>query len=105
MLPFTQPSPPKRRKRSATLDRTHASTLKRKEDTAIGCRDLAAGSLAQVVPTATLNERRRFEHSAVMWTARADLLDRMELRSITARTTSLSPLDEPFLLHSGEAFS
>jgi len=105
MLPLTLPSPPKRRERSATLDRTHATTLKRKEDTSSGCRDLAAASLAQVVPTATLNERRRFEHSAVMWTARADLLDRMELRSITARAANLSLLDQPFLLHSGEALS
>jgi hypothetical protein len=105
MLQSTQPGPPKRRKRLATLDRTHASTLKRKEDTANGCRDLAAVSLAQVVLTATLNERRRFEHSADMWAARADLLDRMELRSITARTASLSLLDEPSLSHSGEARS
>jgi hypothetical protein len=105
MLQFTQPGPPKRRKRSATLDRAHASMLKRKEDAAIGCRNLAAVSLAQVVPTATLNERRRFEHSAMMWAARADFLDRLELRSITARTASLSLLDEPFLLHSGEALS
>jgi hypothetical protein len=104
MLPSINPSPPKCRKRSATSDRTLASALKRKEDTATGCRDLAAESLAQVLSTATLNARRRFEHSAVTWTARADLLERMEMQSITARTRSHSLLDEPFLLHSGEAF-
>jgi hypothetical protein len=103
MLPSVDPSPPKCRKRSATLGRTIASTLKRKEDTASGCRDLAAASLAQVLPTATLNERRRFEHSAVTWTVRAELLERMEMRSVTARSTSHSLLDEPFLLHSGGA--
>jgi predicted RNA polymerase sigma factor len=83
----------------------HVATLRRKEDTAAGCRELAAASLSLILPTGTLNEQHRFEHSAVMWTARADLLARLELRTDMASATKRSQLDEPFLLHSEESSS
>lgn len=97
-----EPSPHRPGKHLACGAGDHATSLRRKEDTASGCRELAAASLSLVLPTATLNEQHRFEHSAVMWTARADLLARLELRTKMAPAAKRSQLDEPFLLHSGE---
>ena len=106
MLPVSdEPVRRRLRKRSVRGAGDHATTLRRKEDTAAGCRELAAASLCLVLPTGTLNEQHRFEHSAVMWTARADLLARLELRTNMAPATKRSLLDEPFLLHSEESSS
>jgi hypothetical protein len=93
------------RKHSACGAGDHATTLKRKEDTASGCRELAAANLSLVLPSATLNEQHRFEHSAVMWLARADLLARLELQSKMAPAAKRGQLDKPFLLHSDEPSS
>jgi hypothetical protein len=51
---------------------------RRAEDTAAGCRTLAAASLASAALAALPNGRSRFEHSAAVWTQRADLLTRVE---------------------------
>jgi hypothetical protein len=51
---------------------------RRPEDTAEGCRSLAAASMAQAVLAPIANGRNRYEHSAATWTKRADLLARIE---------------------------
>jgi hypothetical protein len=51
---------------------------RRAEDTAAGCRTLAAASLASAALAALPNGRGRFEHSAAVWAQRADLLTRLE---------------------------
>lgn len=51
---------------------------RRPEDTAEGCRGLAAASMAQAVLAPIVNGRNRYEHSAATWTKRADLLAQIE---------------------------
>ena len=51
---------------------------RRSEDTAAGCRTLAAASLASAALAALPNGRSRFEHSAAVWAQRAELLTRVE---------------------------
>jgi hypothetical protein len=51
---------------------------RRPEDTAAGCRGLAAASMAQAALAPIANGRSRYEHSAATWTKRADLLARIE---------------------------
>ena len=53
-------------------------TTKEGRDTADGCRERAAADLLTSVSMIIANERRRMESSAASWTARADLLDRIE---------------------------
>jgi hypothetical protein len=47
-------------------------------DTVAGCRDAAASDLVQAAAMDTANGRLRFEHSAASWTARGDLLQRLD---------------------------
>jgi hypothetical protein len=47
-------------------------------DTVAGCRDAAASDLLQAANMDTANGRLRFEHSAASWTARGDLLQRLD---------------------------
>ena len=47
-------------------------------DTVAGCRDSAASDLVQAGRMDTANGRLRFEHSAACWTARGDLLQRLD---------------------------
>lgn len=53
---------------------------KKLEDTSAGCRGRAADSLAAAAAMDTRNGRVRMETSAATWTARAELLQRLELR-------------------------
>jgi hypothetical protein len=46
-------------------------------NTGEGCRELARGSLAEAALSAVPNLRRRLEHSAAVWTSRAELLERL----------------------------
>lgn len=55
-----------------------APRRKRPEDTAVGCRALAAADLLRAANLTGAHIRWRFEHSAAAWTARADLLGRIE---------------------------
>ena len=59
---------------------------KRAEDTAAGCRAKAAADLVRAVVPGGDYRRVRLERSAEVWSARADLLDRLEekFRSRTA---------------------
>jgi hypothetical protein len=64
---------------------------RRDEDTAAGCRARAAADLDRAVAMGADPMRRRMEHSAAAWQARADLLDRDE-KSFEARMRAPSGL-------------
>jgi hypothetical protein len=67
------------------------ASLKRTEDTSSGCRGRAAASLVAAAAMDTENGRLRLQASADSWTARADLLQRLEDRH---RGRAASQLDE-----------
>ncbi|WP_114951486.1 hypothetical protein [Sphingosinicella terrae] len=58
---------------------------KRPEDTPQGCRALAAADLDRAGAADAGHATDRFRHSAATWTARADMLDRLEAK-FRART-------------------
>ena len=47
-------------------------------DSAEACRERAASNLLEAVTMMTANQRTRLETSAASWTARADMLQRVE---------------------------
>jgi hypothetical protein len=49
-----------------------------KRDTSQSCRERASAELVKAADDMTANERLILERSAANWTARADLLDRVE---------------------------
>jgi len=51
---------------------------KRPEDTAVGCHANAAANLVRANAPGSDYMRVRLEHSAAVWTARGDLLERIE---------------------------
>lgn len=57
---------------------TPARTLKQPQDTVAGCRDRAEADLLASVALSTANERRRLETSAASWSARAEMLQRLD---------------------------
>jgi predicted RNA polymerase sigma factor len=63
---------------TAVLKRPPARTLKQPQDTVAGCRDRAEADLLASVVLSTANERRRLETSAASWSARADMLQRLD---------------------------
>ena len=66
-------------KRSPKPDaRIPARTQKAVQDTASGCRDFAAADLARASLMDTANGRRRLENSAMSWTSRALLIQRLD---------------------------
>lgn len=70
----------------------HPPTIRRKQpqDTAAGCRIRAEADLLLASAADTDNGRRRFAHSAVSWTTRGDLLQRLEASHnalVAGRTT------------------
>ena len=69
-------------------------TPRRSENTPSGCRERAAFSLAAAAGMDTDNGRLRLEASADSWTARAELLERLELRH-DAREASLADAADP----------
>ena len=62
-------------------------TSRRAEDTAAGCRDKAAADLVRAASGA-VQFRWRLEHSAAAWTARADMLERLDLKFAARMTAS-----------------
>lgn len=56
----------------------HARSPKLAADTVVGCRDRAAADLLAAAGMSTMNGRLRMEASAKSWSARADLLQRMD---------------------------
>ena len=69
------PSPPKRANRQA-------------QDTIAGCRESARADLATAAGLEGSNAALKYEHSAASWTARADLLQRLD-DSHVARTSAV----------------
>ena len=63
-------------------------------DTAGGCRERAADDLLKSVSMLIVNERRRMELSAASWTARAELLDRIEAGFHARRAPGAVPADD-----------
>lgn len=63
---------------TAVPARTPARTLKQPQDTVAGCRDRAEADLLASVVLSTANERRRLETSAASWSARAEMLQRLD---------------------------
>lgn len=64
-----------------------ARSGKRAEDTAVGCRARAAADLGRAGAPGGDFMRARLEHSAAVWSERADLLDRLE-RKFLRRTSA-----------------
>jgi len=62
-----RPAPPRRRKKP--------------EDTSQGCRAFAAADLDRAAGIVGGHARGRYERSAAVWTARADLLARLEAKT------------------------
>jgi hypothetical protein len=60
------------------LERLAATRHKQPQDTELGCRAFAAADLLQAGALTGAYPRARMEHSAATWTARADLLHRLE---------------------------
>lgn len=58
--------------------RPQARTLKQPQDTVAGCRGRAEADLLASVVLLTANERIRLETSAASWSARADMLQRLD---------------------------
>jgi hypothetical protein len=57
---------------------------RKREDTSLGCREMAAADRVRAEATDTAHMRGRMESSADAWTSRADMLQRLE-RSHDAR--------------------
>lgn len=55
---------------------------KRAEDTGVGCRAKAAADLVRARAPGSAFMRLRLEHSAAVWSERADLLERLEKKSL-----------------------
>jgi hypothetical protein len=61
------------------------------EDTAAGCRAFAAADLARAAASAQERMRGQMEHSAAAWTARADMLERLDRTSRRRSLQAASP--------------
>jgi hypothetical protein len=55
-----------------------SQTRKAVEDSVAGCRGLAAADIARAALMDTANGRRRLEASALSWTSRAELMQRLD---------------------------
>jgi hypothetical protein len=65
------------------------SSRRKPEDSADGCRAFAASDRERASTTANTHVRASFERSAEAWSARANLLERLET-SFDARAASLT---------------
>ena len=74
--------------KGSTLNPSPGPLLKERRDTAQGCRDRATADLLQAVAMITAHSRQMLERSAASWTARAEMLQRVEV-GIAARQTPL----------------
>jgi hypothetical protein len=62
----------------STLNPSPGPLLKQRRDTAEGCRERATADLLEAVTMATAHSRQMFERSSAAWTARAEVLHRIE---------------------------
>jgi hypothetical protein len=63
---------------SYPIETKPSAKLAVKRDTSESCRERASADLVKAADDMTANERLILERSAANWTARADLLDRVE---------------------------
>ena len=70
-------------------------SVRDQRDTADGCRERAAADLLRSVSMLIANERRRMESSAASWTARAELLERLEAGMESRRHTDANLPTDP----------
>jgi len=82
MIPQTPPGPAQDRAVPAIAAPPGRKGARKAEDTAGGCRRLAAADLERAASSASEQMRAVIEHSATVWSARADLLDRLEAASL-----------------------
>lgn len=73
------------------LERLSTTRNKQPQDTELGCRGLAADDLARAALLTGAYPRARMEHSAATWTARADLLHRIEAGTLRRLTAAAAP--------------
>jgi hypothetical protein len=59
----------------STLNPSPGPLLKRRRDTASGCRDRASEGLLHAVTLARASDRKALQDNAASWTARAEMLD------------------------------
>jgi hypothetical protein len=72
----------------STLNPSPGKLLKERRDTAQGCRHRATADLLEAVTMATAHSRQMLERSAASWTARSEMLQRVEA-GIAARLTPI----------------
>lgn len=65
----------------STLNPAPGRLLKRRRDTAEGCRDRATADLLHAVTLASDTDRKALEENAATWTARAVLLQELEVEA------------------------
>jgi hypothetical protein len=83
-----RPAPPSNAMREpgpTRLERLATHRHKQPQDTELGCRAFAAADLLQAGTLTGPHPRARMEHSAATWTARADLLHRVEASAAATR--------------------
>ena len=74
-VPDSTPLPEPRQPRDGSYARKSA---RQPHDTPAGCRDQARDSAAQAETSTNPNVRAKFAQSAATWTARADMLQRLD---------------------------
>jgi hypothetical protein len=72
----------------STLNPSPGKLLKERRDTVQGCRDRATADLLEAVTMATDHSRQMLERSTASWTARSEMLQRVEA-GIAARLTPI----------------
>ena len=72
---------------------TLTARRKRPEDSPGGCREMAAADLRRADALVGDHVRWRYLHSAEAWTARAELLDRLEAK-FQARVRGAAPAND-----------
>jgi hypothetical protein len=60
------------------VSRLPGRSQKAVQDTVAGCREFAAADLARASLMDTTNGRRRLESSALSWTSRAEMIQRLD---------------------------
>jgi hypothetical protein len=81
----TGATPPAMLEAETGLARLATTRHKQPQDTELGCRAFAAADLLRAGALTGAHPRARMEHSAAVWTARADLLRRVEASAAATR--------------------
>ena len=75
----------------AVLERPQTRGRKAPQDTAAGCRSRAEADLLASAAMVLANQRLVFETSAANWTARADLLESIEVSFVAPQAAAGPP--------------